>query len=151
MEYTISLATEDRRRSLAFDRDGLGLEAFGPLATSQMDLSATAKAFRVVHGAIGVIDLVALGYVWTCAVTRRRGRLLPAAAAALLFEGGALVVGRGNCPLGPLQTRLGDPVPLFELVLPKRAAKAAVPVLAGVSIAGLALAAIRTRSLARTG
>lgn len=32
MNYTISLATADRRRSLAFYRDGLGLEAFGPLA-----------------------------------------------------------------------------------------------------------------------
>jgi uncharacterized protein len=32
MDYTISLATADRRRSLAFYRDGLGLEAFGPLA-----------------------------------------------------------------------------------------------------------------------
>src|SRR5215207_8905309 len=32
MDYTISLATADRHRSLAFYRDGLGLEAFGPLA-----------------------------------------------------------------------------------------------------------------------
>jgi catechol 2,3-dioxygenase-like lactoylglutathione lyase family enzyme len=32
MDYTIGLSTADRRRSLAFYRDGLGLEAFGPLA-----------------------------------------------------------------------------------------------------------------------
>ena len=32
MDHTISLATTDRSRSLAFYRDGLGLEAFGPLA-----------------------------------------------------------------------------------------------------------------------
>ena len=32
MDYTISLATADRRRSLAFYRDGLGLEPFGRLA-----------------------------------------------------------------------------------------------------------------------
>ena len=32
MEHTISLATADRRRSLAFYRDGLGLAAFGPVA-----------------------------------------------------------------------------------------------------------------------
>ena len=32
MDHTISLSTADRRRSLAFYRDGLGLEAFGPLA-----------------------------------------------------------------------------------------------------------------------
>ena len=32
MNHTISLATADRRRSLVFYRDGLGLDAFGPLA-----------------------------------------------------------------------------------------------------------------------
>ena len=32
MDHTISMATADRRRSLAFYRDGLGLEAFGPPA-----------------------------------------------------------------------------------------------------------------------
>jgi hypothetical protein len=57
----------------------------------------------------------------------------------LLFaEGAALIVGRGNCPLGPFQERLGDPIPLFQLVLPPRAAKAAVPVLAAVAVAGIA-------------
>src|SRR6478752_4716925 len=32
MDHTISLATADRRRSLTFYRDGLGLKPFGPLA-----------------------------------------------------------------------------------------------------------------------
>jgi uncharacterized protein len=32
MNHTISLATADRQRALAFYTDGLGLEAFGPLA-----------------------------------------------------------------------------------------------------------------------
>ncbi len=32
MDHTISLATGDRSRSFAFYRDGLGLEAFGPVA-----------------------------------------------------------------------------------------------------------------------
>jgi hypothetical protein len=49
----------------------------------------------------------------------------------------ALVVGRGNCPMGTFQKSLGDPVPMFEWVLPPRAAKAAIPVLAAVSVAGL--------------
>jgi hypothetical protein len=40
--------------------------------------------------------------------------------------------------MGPLQEEWGDPVPFFELVLPPRAAKAAVPILAGVSILGFA-------------
>ena len=76
----------------------------------------------------------------------RRGPLLTASVAALTVEAAALVAGRGSCPLGPLQTKLGDPVPLFELVLPPRAAKAAVPVLAAVSVVGIALVAIRAPS-----
>ncbi|UDY37610.1 VOC family protein [Dermatobacter hominis] len=32
MDHTICLATTDRRRALAFYREGLGLEPFGPLA-----------------------------------------------------------------------------------------------------------------------
>jgi len=42
---------------------------------------------------------------------RRRDRLLWACVSFLSLEGVALVVGRGNCPFGPLQRRLGDPVP----------------------------------------
>jgi hypothetical protein len=41
---------------------------------------------------------------------------------------------------------MGDPVPLFELVLPPQAAKQAVPVLGAVTATGLALAAARTRA-----
>jgi hypothetical protein len=61
----------------------------------------------------------------------------------------ALVIGRGNCPLGPFQARLGDPVPLFELVLPPRAAKAAVPVLAAVTAAGVAALVVLPPGLGR--
>jgi hypothetical protein len=46
--------------------------------------------------------------------------------------------------MGPRQAEWGDPVPYFELVLPPRAAKAAVPVLVAATIAGfVALAARR--------
>jgi hypothetical protein len=79
--------------------------------------------------------MASLGYVWLSAVTRRRDHRLAASVAFLSLEGIALVVGRGNCPFGPFQRRLGDPVPLFELVLP-RAAKAAIPVLAAITGAG---------------
>ena len=64
------------------------------------------------------------------------------------MEGAGLVVGRGDCPLGPLQERLGDPVPLFQLVLPPRGAKAAVPALAAVTVGGLVMLAVRRPSAA---
>lgn len=109
-------------------------------------LSRAAKGFRAFHTSIAVVDLAGLGYVWTCAFRKRRGRLLGVSVAALLIEGAALIIGRGNCPLGPLQTKLGDPVPLFELVLPPRAAKAAVPILATISVVGISVVALQSIS-----
>jgi hypothetical protein len=106
-------------------------------------LGAGARAFRLAHLAWGVVGMSTLGYIWLSALRRRRDRYLAASMAFLSIEGVALVIGRGNCPFGPLQARLGDPVPMFELLLPPRAAKAAVPVLAGVSLIGMALALIR--------
>jgi hypothetical protein len=92
---------------------------------------------------IAGIEIAALGHVWRCAVRRRRDNLLRISMLVLAIEGVALIVGRGNCPLGPLQRQLGDPEPLFELVLPQRAAKAAVPVLAAITVTGMSLVATR--------
>ena len=104
------------------------------------ELSRGALALRAGHTAIAVVELSCLGYVWTCALTGRRDALLKGAISVLAAEGVGLVIGRGSCPLGPLQERLGDPVPLFELVLPATWARRAVPILAGVSVLGIALA-----------
>ncbi|MDX6659320.1 MAG: hypothetical protein QOJ55_142 [Solirubrobacteraceae bacterium] len=103
-------------------------------------LSRGALALRVGHTAIALVELSCLGYIWTCALTGRRDRLLRGTIGVLAAEGVGLVIARGNCPLGPLQQRLGDPVPLFELVLPPVLARRAVPILAGISAAGIALA-----------
>ena len=107
------------------------------------ELNPGAKAFRVAHAAFAVVSMSSLGYIWLSAVTRRRDPLLAASIGVLSFEAVALVIGRGDCPFGPLQTRLGDPVPLFQLVLPPRAAKAAIPVLTVISVAGLLGVAVR--------
>ena len=114
----------------------LGLDLRG-LGRDWSDLPGRAKAFRVAHAAYSVVGLSTLGYIWACVATGRRDRWLGASVAFLLLEGGALVIGRGDCPFGPLQAKLGDPDPLFALVLPPRAAKAAVPVLAVATIAGI--------------
>jgi hypothetical protein len=106
-------------------------------------LGRRARVFRVAHAAWGGVALAALGYIWACAAGRRRGRALYASAAFLSVQGGALIVGRGDCPFGPLQASWGDPVPLFELVLPPRAAKAAIPVLLLITLAGLAAVVAR--------
>jgi hypothetical protein len=110
---------------------------------SWSELGAGAKAFRLAHAAWGVVGMASLAYIWISALKRRRDRLLTACVAFLSLEGAALVVGRGDCPFGPLQSRLGDPVPLFELVLPPRAAKAAIPALVAVTVAGLVAVGVR--------
>jgi hypothetical protein len=102
-----------------------------------------ARLYRVVHTVWAIVNLASLADVWISAACRRRGRTVAASVALLSLEGVGLLIGRGNCPLGPFQQRLGDPEPLFELVLPPRAAKAAVPVLAAVTLAGFAALALR--------
>ena len=89
--------------------------------------------------------LAAIVHVWACALTGRRDPWLRVAVAALTLEGAVVTANGGDCPLGPLQDRLDDPVPLFELVLSPRAAKRAVPVLGAVAAAGIALLARRSR------
>lgn len=110
---------------------------------SWADLPDGARAFRVAHAAFGLVNLIGLGYIWLSAVRRTRDPALGAAIALLSAEGVALVIGRGNCPFGPFQRSLGDPVPMFELVLPPKAAKAAVPILTGVTLAGFAALLMR--------
>lgn len=109
-------------------------------------LSAAAMALRVFHVAVAGLGVVSLGYLWICAVTGRRDWWLGLAVGWLVVEGIAILIGRGNCPLGPLQRRLGDPTPCFELVLPRRAAKAAFPVLFAFTAGGLAVLAWRVLS-----
>ena len=107
------------------------------------DLSPGARIFRVLHAAIAAAFLVAIVYVWWCALSGRRGRLLSVAVTALVAEGILVLINRGDCPLGGLQERMGDPVPLFELVLSPPAARRAVPVLGVVTAAGLFVLARR--------
>jgi hypothetical protein len=102
-----------------------------------------AKLFRIAHGVWGAFNMAALAVVWRAAISRRRSRTAQASAALLFTEGAALLVGRGNCPFGPFQARLGDPVPMFEWFLPPRQAKAAIPVLSLVALVGLVLMWLR--------
>jgi hypothetical protein len=108
-------------------------------------VSPVVLLWRAGHGLIAAGFLTSIGYVWWCALRRRRGRFLRHAITALAGEAVLVGLNGGDCPLGPLGDRVGDEVPLFELVLPPRAAKAAVPVLGGVTAAGVALLAARTR------
>ena len=110
-------------------------------------LGTAARAWRVAHTGWSIMQLACLAHIGACVAGRRRNALLWASVGLLGLEGAALVAGRGSCPMGTLQARWGDPVPFFELVLPRRAAKAAVPILAGVSLALVAAVACRRPGL----
>lgn len=114
---------------------------------SWSSLGYRARAWRVVHASWSVAQLAGLGYIWWSVLRRHRSPGLWAAVAFLLAEGVALLIGRGNCPMGRVQDEWGDPVPFFELVLPPRAAKAAIPILAIVSIAAIAALVLRRPGL----
>ena len=110
---------------------------------SWAELPPRAKAFRLFHAAWSVAQMACLGWIWFCAIRRRRDKALAASVGFLAVEGAGLLIGRGDCPMGAQQREWGDPKPFFELILPPRAAKAAVPVLAVVTVAGLVAVAVR--------
>lgn len=112
-------------------------------ARPDLRLSKAALAWRAIHTVIAATFLGAIVVVWWCALTGRRGPLLRPAVAALAGEGALVLANGGDCPLGGVQQRAGDPVPLFELVLSPRAARLAVPVLGFMTAAGLAVLAAR--------
>ena len=87
-------------------------------ADPHVSVERGAKALRVAHIAIALAGLSSLGYVWLCALTGRRDRILGAALATLSLQSVGLLIGRGNCPLGPLQQRLGDPHPIVRVCAP---------------------------------
>ena len=110
-------------------------------------LSPAVLVWRTAHGLVATGFLASIGYVWWCALTGRRGPLLRPVIVALIGEGLLVGANRGDCPLGPLGDRVGDPVPLFELVLAPRAARRAVPTLGALTAVGLGLLAARSRSV----
>jgi hypothetical protein len=111
-------------------------------------LGFRARTWRVLHAAWSFVQMAGLGTIWASALLRRRSPTVWASVALLFAEGVALVAGRGNCPVGGLQAEWGDPVPFFELFLPPRAATAAVPMLAIISVSGIASLLVRRPGLA---
>jgi hypothetical protein len=85
---------------------------------------------------------MSLGYVWLCALTRRRDRWLWLSVGVLVGEGTALAVARG-CPLGFFQRRAGDDVPMFEVWFGPRLAPFAIPTFTVIAVGGVGLVVVR--------
>jgi hypothetical protein len=110
--------------------------AAGGGATMRTVLSRRARLLRRLHSSIGVFELACLGYLWVCAVTRRRDAPLKIALGVLAGEGTALLLARG-CPLGAYQRRAGDDAAMFELWFGPRIAPFAVPGFTMIAAAGV--------------
>lgn len=101
-------------------------------------LGRQARVLRVLHNAIAIGELACLGYLWYCAITRRRDGWLRVSTVVLVGEGVALLAAKG-CPLGIFQRRAGDDVPMFELWFGPRLAPFAIPAFTGIALGGVAL------------
>jgi hypothetical protein len=124
-----------------------GLEPGDDGQASWASLGVRARAWRIVHAVWSVAQLAALGTIYRAVARRRRGPGTWASAGFLVLEGVGLAIGRGDCPMGRIQERWGDPKPFFELILPPRAAKAAVPALAVVALTALLGLGVRAPGL----
>jgi hypothetical protein len=106
--------------------------------------SWTILASRVAHGLVSLSFLSCIAAIYLGAWRGKADAVTITALAALCVEAALVLLSGGNCPLGPMLRRLGDETPFFELFLPPRAAKLAVPILAAVSVLGALLLAART-------
>lgn len=113
-------------------------------------LTRQARVLRRVHAAVGIGEIACLGYVWVCALARRRDRWVFVSVGVLGLEGVALVAARG-CPLGIFQRRAGDDVPMFELWFGPRLAPFAIPAFSSLALLGTALVLVRSRSETQHG
>ena len=114
-------------------------------AAEQRSVSRTVLLSRAAHTVVAFLFLCCIGVVYAGAWRGQAGSVTRAAVAALALEGAMVVLSGGSCPLTPLLRRLGDDTPLFELLLPPRAARLAVPALGALTILGFALLALRLR------
>jgi hypothetical protein len=128
MAHTFAWLSQSRRMSK--DNDGLcaTAEAFVYVA-----MTRPMVFFWAFHVAIAVKMLLTIAYVWWYALSGRRRRLLHIAAAPLIGEGMLISANVGDFPLGGLQERLGEPVPVFELVVSPRTAKRAASTLGAIT------------------
>lgn len=105
-------------------------------------LSRQARTLRLLHTSIGFGELGCLGYLWFCALSRRRDLWLKLSACVLAGEGVALLIAKG-CPLGVFQRRAGDDLPMFELWFGPRLAPFAIPSFTVIAVVGLLLVLTR--------
>ena len=98
---------------------------------------------RSIHTAFTLFFLTCIGTVYYAGIFDRPSVWAYIAAAALVIEGVVVGLNHGDCPLGFIHHKVGDEKTFFELLLPRKAAKQAVPVLGAIAGVGIALLLVR--------
>lgn len=112
--------------------------------TPTFDPMAVVFLVRLLHGTITAFFLFCIGCIYYSAITGQRTRLLLPAIAAVSAEGVIVLANDGKCPLGRVHNRYGDEREFFELFMPRRFSQHAVPLLGAITVAGVAVALLRS-------
>lgn len=101
-------------------------------------------ALRLIHTAFAVYFITCVVYIYYVALTLQMGALFGIAVLSLCLEGFfVFILNHGHCPLAPLQRRLKDPVPFFNLFLPDDLAKKAIPFFTSITFLGIIILVVR--------
>ncbi len=99
---------------------------------------------RIIHAIFSLYFIACLLYLYYAAYAMRFDVLLLISMASLAIEGTAVfILNSGNCPLIHVQKRIGDDRPFFELFMPPRIAKQAIPAFSVLVIIALVLLVVR--------
>lgn len=94
---------------------------------------------RSIHALITLIFTSSIVYIYYSALTNQNNFFTYLSVGLIIFEAIVIVINKGSCPLGVIHKKFGDDKAFFELLLPKKAAKLAVPVLGIIAVVGILL------------
>ena len=99
---------------------------------------------RVIHGLFALYFIFCLVYLYYAAIFSRIDEFLFIALISLGMEGLAVfVLNKGDCPLIHIQRKIGDDTPFFNLILPDKYAKQAIPFFVKIAWVGIGLLVLR--------
>jgi hypothetical protein len=102
-------------------------------------------SLRIFHGILTIYFTLCLLYLYIVGLTGNVDRtLFIVAILSLAAEGIAVFAfNQGDCPLIHVQKKIGDNKPFFELLLPSKLARRAIPVFALLTIVSILIILIR--------
>ncbi len=103
---------------------------------------------RIIHGLFAGYFIICVLYIDYSALIFHVNLFLDIAIVSIFLEGFLVyIINNGDCPLAPLQWKLGDAIPFFNLFLPKKIAKLIIPFFTVMTFLGILLLLFRYFSL----